>query len=94
VKHRRLWAALATVWGLVALAQAAAREQPQPATTARAADASVAPPAFDGGHGRSDSGMRPAPLSSDDLEVVENLDLLEHLSESEFLELLEPSRDQ
>jgi hypothetical protein len=95
VTARRPWAALATVWGLVALAEAWATERPPPATPGRAADAGASTlQRLDGGRGQEDGGVRLAPLSSEDVEVVENLELLEHLLESDYLELLELAPDQ
>jgi hypothetical protein len=92
VTRRPPWAALFAVWGGLVLAAAA----PTPGSVARPADGGQAAPASsDGGAQRPGrDGGTPAPLSAEDLEVVQNLDLLEHLPESEVLDLLLLAPDQ
>lgn len=92
--RRPLWAALFGAWGGLVLVAAAA---PLPAgNAARGADGGSSPPAAsDGGAARPprDGGPPPA-LSAEDLEVIQNLDLLEHLPETEVLDLLLLAPDQ
>jgi hypothetical protein len=100
VTHRRSWAALAVVWGGVALAGASSAGHPAPAPARQDADAGAASTARPTDAGRPgpaparDGGSRAAaPLGDEDLEVVQNLDLLEHFPESDFLDLLLLSPD-
>jgi hypothetical protein len=98
VTARRSWAALLTLCGALALAAASASE-PQPAAPgARPSDAGPASRARDAGlplaRERGDGGPPAAPLGVEDVEVLENLELLEHLPEGEVLELLLPSGDE
>ena len=94
---RRSWAALLTLGSVLLLAGASASEQPTPAPAphldggapGRARDAG--PPLATSRH---DAGPRPAQLHPEDVEVLENLELLEHLPESDVLELLLPVRDE
>ena len=88
--HRPLWAALFVAWGGLVLAAAV----PTAGSVARAPDGGPSVPG-DGGLPRpARDGGAPAPLSAEDLEVVQNLDLLEHLPESEVLDLLLLAPDQ
>lgn len=93
---RRSWAALLTLVGALALAAASASEQ-QP-SGARAPDAGVSSRARDAGPPffltALDAGRAAQALSLEDREVLENLELLEHLPESDVLELLLPLRDE
>jgi hypothetical protein len=95
VTSRRFWAALLTLGSTLALAAASASEQPAPgarptdAGPARSRDA--APPPSAPGH---DGGHAPRPFTLEDVEVVENLDLLQHLPESEVLDMLLPLHDE
>jgi hypothetical protein len=96
VTQRRSWAALATLCSALVLAAAAPAAQPAPA--ARPPDAGAPARARDAGPPLSaalrDGGTATLPLGAEDLEVVENLELLEHLQESEVLDLLLPLRDE
>jgi hypothetical protein len=96
VTARRSGAALLTLCGAQALAAVSTAGQPiQPphkpdaGTAARARDAGgpVTASTLDGG-------PRATPLSAEDVEVVSNLELLEHLPESDVLDLLLPLRDE
>ncbi len=91
---RRSWAALGTLCGALALAAASAAEHPAPAPATHPGDAGVPAAARDAGPHPSASAPDGGPLSSEDQEVVENLELLEHLPESDVLELLLPSSDK
>lgn len=85
-------AALFGVWGGLVLAAAV----PTPAASvARGADGGPSPPAArDGGPARPRDGGPPPPLTVEDVEVIQNLDLLEHLPETEVLDLLLLAPDQ
>jgi hypothetical protein len=92
VSSRRSWAALLTLCSALVLAGASASEPPAPALGARPPDAGTPARARDAGlpllaPGR-DGGRELAPLQPEDVEVLENLDLLEHLPESDVLEVL------
>lgn len=95
---RRSWAALGTLCGTLALAAASAAEQPAPALALHSQDAGAPGAARDAGPlvspSAHDGGQRHSPLTLEDLEVVENLDLLEHLPESDVLDLLLLSPDE
>jgi hypothetical protein len=88
VTERRFWAALATLCSALLLAAAAARP-PDAGAPSRARDAG--PPLC---ASPRDGGGAALPLGAEDLEVVENLELLEHLPESDVLDLLLPLRDE
>lgn len=87
----RFRAALAMLFSALVLAAASLSEGPAQAESraTQPRDAGVQASAHD-------AGLRPAarardagaPLSSEDLEVVENLELLEHMPESDVLDLL------
>jgi hypothetical protein len=97
VSARRSWAALLTLGSVLLLAAASASEQPQAATSARA-DAGPPARARDAGLPFAatvrDAGPSAAQLRLEDAEVLENLELLEHLPESDVLELLLPVNDE
>lgn len=91
---RRSWAALATLCTALALAAASAAE---PTAEAGRDGGNPARPQDGGGPlpvSAHDAGRTAAGLSAEDLEVVENLELLEHLPESDVLDLLLPLRDE
>lgn len=98
MRRCRPWAALLTLCVGLALAAAPASGQPGPVHGARAPDAGVAARALDAGAprlpGPDDGGLSAQPLTLEDLEVLENLELLEHLPESDVLDLLLPLRDE
>jgi hypothetical protein len=98
VSSRRPWAALLTLCSALVLAAASAAEQPSSAPGVRPLDAGVPARATDAGVALSaaahDAGQSAAPLGLEDLEVLENLELLEHLPESDVLELLLPVGDE
>ena len=87
---RRLRAALAAVAGALVLVGATPAEPPPPVPVPHTVDAGAAPVtrAADGGRSAAETAADGGPLSVDDLEVIENLDLLEHLPESDVLDLL------
>jgi len=96
VTARRSWAALATLCGALSLAAASTAEHPAPAPLSRARDAGPPAAVRDAGAlatAVGDAGHLQA-LSSEDLEVVENLELLEHLKESDVLDVLLLSTDK
>jgi hypothetical protein len=96
VTSRRSWAALATLCGALALAVASAAEHPAPAPPPHPRDAGPVALARDAGVALAarDAGHPSAPLSAEDVEVVQNLDLLEHLPESDVLDVLLLSTDE
>ncbi len=93
---RRSWAALLTLGSVLLLAGASASEQPTPAPVH--SDGGAPGRARDAGSplaaARRDAGPSAPPLHPEDVEVLENLELLEHLPESDVLELLLPLRDE
>lgn len=93
----RPWAATLTLCSGLALAAASGSEQTG-VHGWRAPDGGALTHARDGGIPRlaapGDSGVSPHPLTLEDVEVLENLELLEHLPESEFLDVLLPLRDE
>jgi hypothetical protein len=93
VTLRRSRAAL-VVAGALVLVAAAPAEPPALAPVSHTLDAGAAPVARaeDGGRNTARTATDGGPMSSDDLEVIENLDLLEHLPESDVLDLLLGSR--
>ena len=95
---RRPWAALLTLCTALALTATSAADQRAPGSTPRPPDAGSLARAHDAGvplaASTRDGGPRPVPLSAEDREVVENLELLEHLPESDVLDLLVPLRDE
>jgi hypothetical protein len=97
VRSCRPWAALLTLGSALALAAASASEQPGAGRGARPPDAGVPARARDAGTRPSATGRdggAAEPFGLEDLEVVENLELLEHLPESDVLEVLLPLRDE
>jgi hypothetical protein len=100
VRARRSKAALLTLCGALALAAVSSAGQPAqgPGPATRAQDAGTAFRARDAGSPLAavsrDGGALHQPLSAEDLEVVSNLELLEHLPESEVLDFLVPQRDE
>lgn len=94
---RRSWAALLTLCSVLGLAAASASEPPLPAPAARA-DAGAPARARDAGlplaASPGDGGPSAAQRHLEDVEVLENLELLEHLPESAVLELLLPATDE
>jgi len=98
VRGCRLGAALFSLCVGLALAAASASGQPSSVPTVRAPDAGVPHRARDAGlpalAAPGDGGARVQPWTLEDLEVVENLELLEHLPESDVLDLLLPLRDE
>jgi hypothetical protein len=98
VTARRSWAALATLCGALALAVASAAEHPWPAPLLRPRDAGPPAAAKDAGAALAaavrDGGHGPSALSDEDLEVVENLELLEHWKESDVLDVFLLSTDK
>jgi hypothetical protein len=95
VSARRSWAALLTLCSVLVLAGASASEQPTPAPRA---DAGAPSRTRDAGlplaTSSRDGGPSAAQLRLEDVEVLENLELLEHLPESDVLELLLPATDE
>lgn len=98
MRSRRSWAALLTLCSALVLAAASASEQPASAPGARPLDAGVPARARDAGLPLSaaarDASQNAAPLGLEDVEVLENLELLEHLPESDILDLLLPAGDE
>jgi hypothetical protein len=97
VTSRRPWAALATLCTAVALVASSAAEPPAPGPGAHLSDAGSLARPGDAGESRAPAerdGGKSAPFNAEDLEVVQNLDLLEHLPESDILDLLLPLRDE
>jgi hypothetical protein len=98
VSSRRSWAALLSLCSALVLAAASASEQPASAPGAPPLDAGLPAQARDAGRPLStatrDAGQSALPLGLEDLEVLENLELLEHLPESDVLELLLSARDE
>jgi hypothetical protein len=98
VTARRPWAALGTLCGALALAAASAAERPAPVPSVHEKDAGAPALARDAGahpSGSAQDGGQVLPLlSPEDTEVVENLELLEHLQESDVLDLLLSSPDE
>jgi hypothetical protein len=100
VRTGRSGAALLTLCTALALAAVSSAGQPAtgPVPGTHAQDAGTASRARDAGSPLSaasrDGGGGPAALSAEDLEVVSNLELLEHLPESEVLDFLVPQRDE
>jgi hypothetical protein len=95
VSSRRSWAALLTLCSALVLAAASASEQPASAPGTRPLDAGAPARARDAGLpllAARDAGPGAARL--EDLEVLENLELLEHLPESDVLDLLLPTGDE
>ncbi len=90
---RRSWAALLTLCSVLVLAAASASEPPVPAPALRA-DAGAPARARDAGPPLGDGGPSAAQRHLEDVEVLENLELLEHLPESAVLELLLPATDE
>jgi hypothetical protein len=90
VTLRRPRAALAAVAGALVLVGAAPAEPPASVPVPHTLDGGAAPVihAPDGGRNAAQTAADAGPLSVDDLEVIENLELLEHLPESDVLELL------
>ena len=95
---RRFWAALTTLCTALALATTSAAEQAPAGSTLHPPDAGTSARTGDAGallaHSSRDGGPKAPPLSDEDREVVDNLELLEHLQESEVLDLLLPLRDE
>lgn len=93
---RRSWAALGTLCGALALAAASAAERPAPSVQEK--DAGAPALARDAGVHASgsahDAGRVLPPPGPLDAEVVENLELLEHLEESDVLDFLLSSPDE
>jgi hypothetical protein len=98
VTARRSWAALGTLCGALALAAASAAERPANVPSVQEKDAGAPALAGDAGAhpagSAHDAGRVLAPPSPLDAEVVENLELLEHLEESEVLDFLLSSPDE
>lgn len=94
---RRPWAALTTLCTVLAFAAAPAAEPPAQ-DGGHPPDAGIPAHAHDAGPPPAasvrDAGpTAAAPMSTEDLEVIENLELLEHLPESDVLDVLLPLRD-
>ena len=89
---RRPWAALATLCTALAFAAASAAEPPAQ-DGGHPSDAGIPARAHDAGPPLAASARDAGPaaaITAEDLEVIENFELLEHLPESEVLELLLP----